>query len=161
MRTTIKVDGLRELDDALAEMSKATARNILRRAGIKALEPVAETARQLAPDDPQTGGNDLRSSIGVGTRLSPRQAREHRRQMRADGGRAFVEVFVGAGNVPHAHMQEFGTAHHAPQPFMRPAWDEHQDGVIDSLKTEIGAEIDKAAQRAARKAARLAKRAAQ
>jgi HK97 gp10 family phage protein len=155
----VKIDGLRELDAALGEFSKATARGILRRVGIKALEPVAERMRQMAPDDPDTGGNDLRSSIMVGTKLSARQAKGKRGEKKA-GETSFVEVYAGPGPLPHAHLQEFGTAHHGPQPYARPAWDEGKDGVLKSVATDLGAEIDKTAKRLAARAAKKALRGA-
>src|SRR5690606_5127845 len=82
MATTVRVDGLRELNDALEQLPKSTQRSVLRRVGLKALQPVADAARAMAPDDPATGGNDLRSSIGVGTKLSPRQAKLARRMIK-------------------------------------------------------------------------------
>jgi HK97 gp10 family phage protein len=156
-KVTVKVAGLRELDAALGELPKATAKAVLRRVGIKALQPVAERARELAPDDPETGGNDLRSSIGVGARLSPRQAKLNRKAIRTgEAEKYFQEVYAGAGPVPHAHLQEFGTAHHAPQPFLRPAWESGKAGVLETVKTELGGEIDKAAKRVAARAAKKA-----
>jgi len=63
----IKVEGLRELDAALgalaAEYGKTAGKAVLRRVADKALQPMAETARQLAPDDPATVGKDLKASI--------------------------------------------------------------------------------------------------
>lgn len=146
----VYVEGLRELDAALGEFTKATAKGVLRRVGLKALEPVADGMRALAPDDPATGGNDLRSSIGTGTKLSPRQARLNRKLE----GKAFVEVYAGAGPVPHAHLQEFGTVNHSPQPFARPAWDSNKGRVLDTVAKDLGAEIDKTARRVAKRKAR-------
>lgn len=146
-----KVDGLRELEATLRQFSKATARNTLRRALIKRAEPMAEAMRGLAPDDPRTR-KDLKRSIGIGTKLSKRQARLHRKDNRDD--KQFAEIFVGAGKVPHAHLQEFGTEHHGPQPFVRPAWDQHQQAILEGLKDDLWAEIDKASKRYARKLAR-------
>src|SRR5690606_397632 len=93
-------------------------------------------------------------SIGVGTQLSKRQRGLHRKMFKSD--KASVEVFVGAGSVPHAHLQEFGTKNHGPQPFARPSWDSHKDQLIPQIGEEMWAEIDKAAKRLARKAARQA-----
>lgn len=159
MKTTVRVDGLKELDAALGELTKATARNILRRVGLKALEPVAETARSLAPDDPDTGGFDLRNSIVVSQHLSRRQKKLAKKEVRSGAAEAsFAEVYAGAGPLPQAHNQEFGNVVHGPQPFMRPAWENNKGKVLDTVKSELATEIDKAAQRAARKAARLAKK---
>lgn len=159
MPNTVKIEGLKELDEALGELSKAAARGVLRRAGIKALEPVAETARRLAPDDPETGGDDLKAHIGVGTRLTARQAKLSRRSIRrGEADKNFVEVHVGVGahrNAPQGVQQEFGNVNHGPQSFMRPAWDQHKMGVMDTVKTEMAKELQKAAERARRKAARL------
>lgn len=158
MKTVVKVEGLRELDKALGELSKGVARNALRRVGLKALEPMAERARQLAPDDPATGGDDLVSSIGVGTRLNKRQARLTRRALRSgEAEKHFAEVYMGT-NDPAGLQQEFGNINHGPQAFMRPAFDEGDRGAIDIVAKELGAEIERSAARAAKRAARLAKR---
>jgi HK97 gp10 family phage protein len=152
MRERASVEGLRELDRALGELPKATGKNVLRRVLLKAGEPMAADMRRKAPDDPDTGGNDLRSSIGVGTKLSKRQAQQHGKMFRDD--KASAELFVGAGPLPHAHLQEFGTVNHAPQPFARPAWDANKDAALETIATQLGAEIAKAAKRLAKKAAR-------
>ena len=154
MATRVRVDGLRELEKALADLPKATGKNVLRRVLRKRATPIADDMKAKAPDDPATGGMDLRNSIGVGTRLSKRQGKMHRKMFKSD--KASVEMFVGAGPVPHAHLQEFGTAHHGPQPFARPAWDAGKGPLLDGLKDDLWQEIQKSAQRLARKAARQA-----
>lgn len=147
-----KIDGLRELDAALGELPKATAKGVLRRVGKKALQPMASTARSLAPDDPSTGGVDLRASVIVGTKLNKRQAS----MARKDEGKAFVTVYMGT-NDPAGVQQEFGNVNHGPQSFMRPAFSQHARGTIDIVAKELGGEIEKTAKR---RAARLAKKAA-
>lgn len=156
MKTTIRVEGLRELDAALGELSKGVGRGVLRRVGIKALEPMAETARQLAPDDPATGAPDLKTSIFVGTKLTPRQARLARRAVKSgEAEKSFVEVYMGTAD-PAGMQQEFGNIIHGPQPFMRPAYEQHKLGAVGIVKNELGGEIETAAKRAAARAARLA-----
>lgn len=151
----VRVEGLRELEQSLRELPKAVARNALRRVLIKRAQPMAETMRALVPDDPATPETkDLKGSIGVGTKLSKRQAKLHRRENRDD--KQFAEVFVGAGPKPHAHLQEFGTVNHGPQPFVRPAWDQHKDSILEGIKDDLAKEIDKTAKRRAARAARLA-----
>lgn len=152
MSVTFEVEGFREMEAALDELEKlATRRAVARRALIKAAQPMAEIMRNLAPDDPRTANEDLVASIGVGTQLSDRQKSLHRRMFQND--RAAVEVFVGAGPVPQAHLQEFGTVHHAAQPFARPAWDQDKVALLDRLGREMWAEIEKSVQRARRRAA--------
>ena len=151
-RQTVKITGLRELENALRELPKATGKNVLRRVLRKRAEPMADAARSSAPDDPATGAGDLRSSIAVSTKLSKRQASLHRKMFRDD--KAAVEMFVGAGPVPQATQHEFGNINHGPQPFMRPAWDSGKDQILDGIKDDLAEEIDKAAKRLARKAAK-------
>lgn len=156
-KTIVKIEGLRELDAALGELPKTTAKAVLRKVGLKALQPVADDARALAPDDPETGGNDLRSSIAVSTKLSPRQARLARSAVKkGEADKSFVEVYAGAGPLPYAHLQEFGTVNHAAQAFMRPAWDQNKMKVLESVKDGLWGEIEKAAKRLAKKQARMA-----
>ncbi len=148
MRASFKIEGLRELDAALGEMSKATAKAVLRRTGIKALQPMAETARGLAPDDPSTGGKDLKNSISVGTKLNARQ----KKMAKKDEGKAFVTVYMGTNDVAGV-QQEFGNVNHGPQPFMRPAFQAEAQGTIDRVAKDLGSEIEKTATRLAKRRA--------
>lgn len=165
---TVRTEGFAELERALGQLSKSAGKGVLRRALIKAAEPMAEIARSLAPDDAATTGFDLKKSIKVGTRLSKAQKRAHRKMFRDD--RASVEVFMGAGPLPQATFTEFGTAPFinkgkfagtqnpgiAPKPFMRPAWEQDKRAMLDRLSDELWAELDKSIKRAERKAARQA-----
>lgn len=148
MAVRVKVEGLRELDRALAELPKATGKNVLRRVLRKAATPMADSMRAKAPVDEGA----LRASIGVGTKLTRRQASQHRKMFKSD--KASVELFVGAGGLPQAITQEFGTFKEPPQAFARPAWDAHRYQVLDVVAADLGEEIAKAAKRVARKLAK-------
>ncbi len=160
MSVTVQTTGFRELDQALAQFAKASARNILKRAAIAALEPMAEAMRQGAPEKDHNGGR-LKDAIAVSDKLGPRQKKAARR---AAAG-SFVEVHVGIADVGGKHLpsgvqQEFGNENHGPQPFVRPAWDQEKMDTLDRLKVAIADEIAKATARAQRRAARAAARAA-
>lgn len=150
MATTVKVEGLRELEKALGELPRATGKNVLRRVLRTAGEPMVRDAKALVP----VASGKLRDSIAVATQLSKRQRALYKKMFADD--KASVEMFVGVAALPHAHLQEFGTSRHGPQPFMRPAWDANKNGMLDSIKDELGVEIAKAAKRLAAKQARLA-----
>lgn len=155
MATRVRVEGLRELERALAELPKATARNVLRRTITEAAQPLIATAKKLAPDRPGKPPNDLANSITISSRLNKQQRKESR-----GDPKSFVEMYVGPDVSvphPHGHWQEFGTVQHGPQPFMRPAWDANKNVVLEKIKDELGTQITKAAERLARKAARQAK----
>jgi len=149
---TIRLEGFRELERELEKLGTVSARKASARRSLKkAAAPMAEIARGLAPRD-QGGGMHMADSIAVSTKLSKRQAGAHRKMFRND--KAAVEMFVGPGPFPAAWTQEFGTVNHGPQPFMRPAFDQDHRALLDRLKAELWADIEKAVARAARRAAR-------
>lgn len=175
MRMKVSVSGLRELDTALGQLSKATARNTLRRVLMRAGEPIAEEARRLAPKD--TG--ELADSIAVSPKLinpagagafaavmraggSKGEAVQAMRDARREAGSSFAEVYVGPGKAPTKAdsikriVTEFGGKNHRPQPYMRPAFDARANEALEIIKRDLGSEIDKAARRAARRAAKKA-----
>ena len=143
MKFKVKVEGLREIEDALRQLPDATAKSVLRRVGKKHLKPVAKRAKSYAPKDQ----GELRDSITVGTKLSKTQRRKRRKADRND-----VEIYAGAGPLPQAHLQEFGTKEAPPQPFMRPAWNSEKRGALGGIAKYLWAEILKAAERLARRA---------
>lgn len=167
-----KVEGLKELDAALGEFSKATGRNILRRALSQAAEPIRSAAAAKAPVD----RGALQQAIIVTAKGPPdagkvayarvmksggdaKAATAALRQARRDnaGQNAFAEVFIGPDKSAfYGRFQEFGTVHHAPQPFMRPAFDENAQAALDLIAGALSEQIEKARARAARKTARLA-----
>lgn len=168
MSVSMELSGFGELEKELERLSKPAGKAALRRSLKKSAEPMAAIARSLAPDDPKTGGYDLAKSIAVSTRLSRSAKKQHRKMFRDD--RASVEMFVGAGPLPQAVYSEFGIAPHmnagkfagtmhpgtAPQPFMRPAWDEDSRALLDRLGKYLWSEIETTIARAERKVARQA-----
>lgn len=145
MKVTVKVEGLRDLGAALAELPKiATAKAVVRRVLKRAAEPLRALAEQTAPR--LTGA--LKISIVIGTKLTRRQARMARKEPKS-----LTEMFIGTSN-PAAVPQEFGTHDQKAQPFMRPAWQATKDQVLTNIGAELGPEIEKTAARLAKKAAR-------
>jgi len=148
---SFRMEGFKELDEAFTDLantvgtSKATGRNVAKRALTKAAAPLQRAVASSAP----VASGKLQTSITTGTRLSKRQASLSPKV-------SPVEVYVGAGPLPQAHLQEFGTAHQPPQPFFRPAWDAMKNAILNSIAGLLWSEIQKAAARAAKKAARLA-----
>ncbi len=142
MSRRVKIEGLRELDQALIALGKVTAKNAARRTLRKAAEPIRAAAVQAAPVD--TG--DLIKSVAVSTRNPKRNKKQ-----------SPIEVHVGPGRHPQAITQEFGTRDHSPQPYMRPAWAAEKGTALRLIKQTLTAEIMGAAKRQARKAARGAR----
>ncbi len=180
MRLSVKTEGFAELDAALGEFKKATARNIMRRALIAAAQPMVDMASRLAPDDPVTGPPDLHTSIKASSKIkntvgnkefsavlsgggSIGEARAALADARraANGEGSFAEAYVGPvlsskRNAIKAIVQEFGSVNQAAQPYMRPAWEATQGAVLEGIKSALKSEIDKATARAAARALKLA-----
>lgn len=159
-KVSVKIEGLKELQEALAELPKATGRNTLKRALIKALQPMEASAEANAP----TLTGDLRAGISVGTKLSKKQMSVHRSEFgdkpvrTPEGFRSTpqteVFVFMGPKGSSKSIVQEFGSSSQSPQPYMRPAWDGGAMGALDSIKADLWDEIKKSADRLARKSAK-------
>lgn len=148
----IKLEGFNELEAALVnDLPRATAKSVLRRTAINAMKPIEERAKQLVPVD----DGQLRDSI----QTRPVRAKRQRGSVRYAASEG-VEVHTGprankgqplGGN---AAWQEFGTVKQAAQPYMRPSADFEAEAVIDIVRDELKAQIDKAKARIARKLAR-------
>jgi len=143
---TVTVEGLAEVQTALRSLlPDRTARNVMKRVLLKHAQPVAARASSQAPKK----SGRLKVSIVAGDKLSRRQ-RSLTRKVNSDD----VEVFIGAGVLPQAHLQEFGSSRHKAQPFMRPAWDSSRSTILDGIGADMWKEIEKAAARIARKSAK-------
>lgn len=146
MKPSLRLEGAEELDAALKGLEGATAKRLSREAVVHALEPVEKAAIAAAP----VRKGDLRNSIGIGTQLT-------RRQRRLREPIAPIEGYVGPGvkggkagrtsGVRHGHLQEFGTAKTAPQPFLRPAWVRNMKTVFDRLGKRLWSNIERNAKR--------------
>lgn len=158
MVLTLKKMGFREMDAALGELSKASARSVGKKVLKLGAKPLVEQMKALAPDDPVTGTGDLKSTIAASDKLSPRQKKLQRRAVKGGGKKSFAEIYVGPGPLPQAHQQEFGNVNHGPQPFARPAWRATRRQVLDRVGESLGREIAAAAMRAKRRALKKAKR---
>lgn len=145
MKISVKIEGLAECQKALRELPPAVGKKVIRDILCERAAPIAETMQALAPVDQ----GDLRDSIVVSTRLTRAQRALYRKEGPDD-----VDVFIGPGGHPQAHLQEFGTEHHPPQPYIRPAWDQHIDKVFENIVADLWDAIQKALARVAKRTRR-------
>lgn len=145
---TRTVEGLRDLEYALRELPKATARSTLQRVLKKRAEPIRETWKDVAPRD----RGDYAQSIvdGPNSRLTSRQKRDAKKE-----GKYFAEHHIGTSD-PAGQQQEFGNINHPAQPSGRPAWEATQEMTLEGIGEDFWEELDRTRERAARKAARIA-----
>lgn len=153
---TVKVEvlGLRETEAALSALGKSTGKALLRRILKRRAQPMADAASANANATRRSG--DLAESAAVSTKLSKPQAKKHRKMFR--NMRSAVEMFVGFGPLPQAHLEEFGSVHNVARPALRPAWDAHKFGLVEGLADDLWFEIKKTAERKARRDAKRAAR---
>lgn len=145
----VQIDGLSDLQTALRALPDSMAKNVLRRVARKRLQPIIDHAKSLVPFE----DGDLRNSLVVSSRLSKRQRGLRGKEKE---GAHDIEMYAGAGPRPAAHLQEFGSSQHGAQPFLRPAWDAKRHSLVDGIKDDLWAEVEKTAARHARKMAKLA-----
>ena len=133
-----RVRGSKDLSDALRRLPDGILGD-LRPALVRSAQDVADAAEALVPE----AEGDLLGSITV---TGPNETTP---PYAAGGGNVTAMpnqalVTVGSTDVRHGHLQEFGTVHHAPQPFLRPAWRLKRRKVEARIRRAIAAAIRKA-----------------
>lgn len=147
----VKVTGLEGVKSGFKELTKATARNVGRRALEAGAEPIRDKARQLAPKDE----HDLEKSIQIGNRANTRASRRFKRE-----NPDVIEKFIGIdGTVDkrvaiYSYEQEFGNNYQQAQPYMRPAWESEKMAALDRTVEVLRQETNKSVARARKKAAK-------
>lgn len=170
---TIKIEGLRELDNALGQFSKATARGVLHRALRKAAVPIRDQARQDAPVDTgelrdsivirtqSTGGGAGKAAFAAAMRsgTSREEAAAAARSANREAGRQPLSATVSvAAEAPHAVFAEFGSRGKPGNMFLTAAMRSRAKDALALVGKELGTEISKTAKRvAARRAKKEAK----
>jgi len=154
---SMRIEGLRDIERALAQLPASTARGVVRRVMKKELKPVASMANAFWP-----GADD--DVFKITSKLT---ASQRRYAQSAGFNSSVVNMYVGAnasryGGTPHAHLIEFGTGPRytsagayrgsvAPSPMLPPAWDMHKRQILAGLGARMWDEITKTmARRAAR-----------
>jgi HK97 gp10 family phage protein len=143
-KQTFRIEGLKELEKAMMDLPKRVNKRVAAKVLMETAKPLAADGSALAPDDPETGGFDLHTTVRAGTRNTKGAGWTKKDP---------VEVFIGP-RVRHAHLLEFGTKDMDAQPYMRPMWDGGKDWALRNIATLMGEEVAKAAARYARRVAR-------
>ena len=169
VRVQFKIDGAKELDNALSQLPKATGKAQIRSALKKAAKPIKIAAEANAPGGPS---GDIARSIIISTKVKARQ-RSQAAQAPAKG----AVIFVGSTS-PLAHLIEFGTQSHdiaikkksvlsdgntffgveiihpgtGARPFLRTAWDAHKKEAVIIFGREVWKNLERTAKRFAKQA---------
>lgn len=120
-----------------AEVRKAAQPAVLRQA-----EEMAQTMRQVAPDDPATDAPDLHTSIAVtpGGQSTPDYSQPGGAMVVPENAAA---ITVGNHAVRYPHLVEYGTAKAPAQPFFWPSVRLHQAKAKRAIKAAIGRAVRK------------------
>lgn len=161
------LEGAAELEKVLQSVSKSLSSKILKEALMRAGSPMAQTASRILKSQIKNKTGVLlgrtQSGVFIGSVLSKNQRRGIKRQ------RGVSTIYIGPYKARHAHLIEFGTAPRKtktgayrgalrPRPFMRPAWEMHKAGILESLGKEMWDVIERDAKKIARSQARMAKK---
>lgn len=144
-KTSFEMTGFAELYRAIDHLPEVVKARELEPVVTAALEPIRDTARALAPDDPLTGPPwNLNTSIEVGTRQRSGRAKHDRALGQYD-----ARAYVGPTKYgyPQAIFEEFGTVHAPAWPYMRPAWDAHKQAALEIIKVKLGTRLREIAQK--------------
>lgn len=138
MAETVKLEGAKELDRALAELGKTVATRLGRKANREAAKVIERAVVAAAPTgkDPPSKYGRLKSNIRVTKQKTTRETE--------------VRHIVHTGNAFWGRYLEFGTVRMQPHPFFRSAYEGAQNEAVAAQITVLRAGIE-------REAARLAK----
>jgi HK97 gp10 family phage protein len=141
MGVTIKLEGIGEVDKALKALEeefgdKMARSKVLIPAMREALKPVLEQARANAPKD----SGDLTKSLIVEARRPTRRDKRSKYVTQTDTVIAAVTTAsgkklakMGIKSDARAIAQEFGTARHPAQPYLRPALEANAQSTVTKL----------------------------
>lgn len=143
---SMKVEGGAEFAKAIRELSPSRERGLLNKMLLKAAEPIRSRAEELAPVE--AGKPDLRDNI-LAKAVSDKEIADPEamgKRLRED-----TESVVAVGPAKdsfYGFFQEYGTAKHGAQPFMRPAFDEKGPQALTIFQQDIWAWLRQRSERA-------------
>lgn len=105
---------------------------------VRNAETMAGTMRQLAPRD--EGGLVESITVTEAGKSTPAYSQPGGSMIVPDNA---VAITVGNSDVRYPHLQEYGTKHHAAQPFFWPSVRMHKDRAARSIKSAVGRAVKK------------------
>jgi HK97 gp10 family phage protein len=127
MKLAVTLEGSADLRARLRSLPKALSVSVQRKALLVGAEPIRARAATLAPRNESAGAPHLADHIVTAVSSARTLAQVGLSAAELDVARSGVVVEIGPSRQPSDHFygyfQEFGTVHHAAQPFMRPAFD--------------------------------------
>jgi HK97 gp10 family phage protein len=167
MIPTVKVDGMKELQRALAALPAELQRQSETTALREGMKPVLKTARALAPIGRGPHKGLLKKSIGLTVRKGKngitsrvgarsgfkieigKQTARSNRYAKTRKGKLLVTKKGGQYTVykdpsKYSHLVEYGTSHSAAKPFIRPAVESNESAITEGLANGYEKGMEKA-----------------
>lgn len=153
MKTTFKVEGLREMGAAMRELGGPAVTRIAGSMTNAGAQVVKTEAIRNIERNPSIETGSLKSSVIV-KKIPKSQTRltsEHIVTVRGRGrvirrGKRRGQRETAA---PHAKFVEFGTVNMRPEPFLRPALDQKKEAAAQAMKTRGAVRVEAEARKAA------------
>lgn len=125
MTLKVKIEGLDDLKRNFEKLERKTKKKHLRKALRAGAKPIRDEAKRRAPrrtsPPARTEGKPLHRTVKV--RAAPRQKG--------------MDLALQVTTAGHGIFLEFGTVHIAPQPFLRPAFDQQKDASISEFRKKL------------------------
>lgn len=149
MADLMKLQGFKELADAMRELPKQVAKNALRSAVNAGASEIRKEARTRAPKKSGTlkralyqkqireESSQYKQVFYVGVRAGPTRGKDGKKDYSRD---AWYWRFV-----------EFGTSKMAAKPFLRPAFESKKQAAVSAIGKKLDERIQKAARELAKK----------
>lgn len=148
MRIAVKLEGSADLLKRLQQLPASVSAAAQRKALLAGAEPMRAHAAALAPRDETAKAPHLADNIVIGVQSARKLKNAGLSAAELDVAQAGLVVEVGPALKPSDHFygyfQEFGTVHHAAQPFMRPAFDSQGHRSLSVVLTSLWESIRKA-----------------
>jgi HK97 gp10 family phage protein len=148
MAETIKIDGLRELGEAMRRLSSDVANRAARGATSAAATLVKKAAKAKVTANPSVETGSLRDAI-ISKKLPKGQTQltsEHIVTVRGRG-KKYNRKGQKIALAPHGRHVEFGTVNMPAEPFLRPALANNVRPAAERMRTVLKRAIDKAGKR--------------
>jgi HK97 gp10 family phage protein len=126
-----------DIATAFSKMAAPLRHDLVTKILVNAAEPMRATAADLAPRGPGRGPHLADNIVIAETTRLPggrgrwRDIEDHEHVIAIGPAHKPNDVFYGV-------FQEFGTAHHPAQPFLRPAFDQHRKSVMAAAGKSLG-----------------------
>jgi len=145
-KTTVRVDGLRQLGEAMRALGEDMAKKVAvtaTGAGARVIRDLAKRKAPVAPEDYVVEGQRVERG-NLPKQIVVKQVPKSQRTLTSE----HVVAVRGKRKYGYANrigqLQEFGTVKMQPQPFMRPAFDEGKGQALQAIVERLRARIEKA-----------------